>query len=260
MDFYQAFRFGSIFDRIIHIVEERIDLLKTLSVEGFKAYLSVEVLVDFWLDIVKKITVDLRNWNIAHDTQNELKKSLDEYLELLKENKPLSNLILFLEDQLKRFPIWSDRIENEFKKIKLVVITNETNLNPLKLIESPESFFKPNIWGKLSDFQKDDFKDASKCICVQAWTPAAMISMRFIESALMKFYNDKTKKDPSGKPWGALLSELRKTPGVDQKFIGYFDYLKDFRNNLEHPKVRFSQDETEGAFQHAIHIINQIYK
>ncbi len=52
-------------------------------------------------------------------------------------------------------------------------------------------------------------------------------------------------KDASSKSWGDLLEELEKTGKLDRPLLGYLDYLRDKRNEAEHPDKRFAQEESE---------------
>ena len=111
----------------------------------------------------------------------------------------------------------------------------------------------------MSDLEKNDLDDGCRCISLQAWTPAGMISMRAIESVLRNYYQKETSNDPTGKMWGPMLTELKNIQSTDQKLIGYFEYLKDIRNTLQHPESRLSQFESEEVFHHALHIFNIVY-
>ncbi|GAH24115.1 unnamed protein product, partial [marine sediment metagenome] len=86
------------------------------------------------------------------------------------------------QNLIKKIPIWEDRIVNELTKIKVVKLSTDTILNPEKLSFGAESFFDEKIWNNMSDLEKDDLDDGCRCISLQTWTPAAMITMRVIES------------------------------------------------------------------------------
>lgn len=177
-----------------------------------------------------------------------------------KLNKEIMQLIKKIQENLiKRIPIWEDRISNDLNKIKVVKLSTDTNLNPEKLSFGAKSFFDLKIWNKMSDLEKDDLDDGCRCISLQAWTPAAMITMRVIESVFRNYYQKITSNDPKDKMWGPMLTQLKNHQSANQKIVGYFDYLKDIRNSLQHPDVRFSQFVAEDIFHHAIHILNTFY-
>jgi len=140
-----------------------------------------------------------------------------------------------------------------------VKLSTDTILNPEKLSLGAESFFDIKIWNKMSNLEKDDLDDGCRCISLQTWTPAGMITMRVIESVLRNYYQKITSNDPEGKMWGPMLIELKSIPSANQKLVGYFEYLKDIRNALQHPEARLSQFESEDVYHHAIHILNTFY-
>ena len=142
-------------------------------------------------------------------------------------------------------------------KIKVVKLFTDTQLNPDKLSRGAESFFKEDIWSNLSSLEKEDLDDACRCISLQAWTPAAMITMRVVEAAFKDYYKNIMGKEPND-TWFKSIKELNNNDKADKKLIGYFDYLREIRNSLQHPDVRFSQFEAEDVFHHAIHILTRI--
>lgn len=85
-----------------------------------------------------------------------------------------------------------------------------------------------------------------------------MIIMRVVESAFRNYYQKITSKEPENF-WGKMLSDLEKIESIDKILLGYFTYLKDIRNKLQHPDARFSQSEAETAFIHAVNIMNTIH-
>ena len=221
----------------------------------------------------------LENLEIQEGTIKEIEKSIEQVNEVIdivkqgeaikggqnkkdieKYQKRLSQLLKEVRENLiKRIPIWEDRIINELIKIKVVKLSTDTILNPEKLSLGAESFFDINIWDQISNLEKDDLEDGCRCISLQAWTPAGMITMRVIESVLRNYYQKITSNDPIGKTWGELLTELKNHASSDKKLIGYFDYLKDIRNALQHPEARLSQFESEDVFHHAMNILNTFY-
>lgn len=160
---------------------------------------------------------------------------------------------------LSKIPIWEDRIKLEIRKRKVKELYTNTSINPQKLQEGAKSFFDNNVWSKMSDIQKADLNDGCSIILLKSWTPAAMIIMRAIESSLRSHYKLITGSNPSGKNWGTILKDLHGHPSAEKKILNYFDYLKDYRNQIQHPDTRFDQSETEDMLNQAIHIFNKIY-
>jgi len=211
---------------------------------------------------IKEIEKFIEKGNEAVDLVKQKKDKEEEQSkkDIEKLNKRLKQIQkVVTENLIKRIPIWEDRIINELIKIKVVKLSTDTNLNPEKLSLGAETFFDMNIWDKMSNLEKDDLDDGCRCISLQAWTPAGMITMRVIESVLRNYYQNQTSNDPTGKMWGIMLDHLKSISSANQKLVGYFDYLKDIRNALQHPEARLSQFESEDVFHHAIHILNTFY-
>ena len=212
---------------------------------------------------IKEIEKLIKKCKDVVDIPKQIDKKIEEgksKKEVEKLQNRISQLTTEVEENLiKKIPIWEDRIINELTKINVVKLSTDTNLNPEKLSLGAESFFDIKIWDKMSNLEKDDLDDGCRCISLQAWTPAAMITMRVIESVLRNYYQKITSNDIEGKMWGPMLIELKNHQTANQKLVGYFDYLKDIRNKLQHPDVRFSQFEAEDVFHHAINILNTIY-
>lgn len=212
---------------------------------------------------IKEIEKLMEKCNKALDIVSQ-REAIDEEEQNKKDIEKLDKHIVQLHDEvkenlIKRIPIWEDRIINELIKIKVVKLSTDTILNPEKLSLGAKSFFEKKIWDKMSNLEKEDLEDGCRCISLQAWTPAAMITMRVIESVFRNYYQKITSNDPVGKMWGSMLIELKNHQSANQKLVEYFDYLKDIRNKLQHPDVRFSQFEAEDAFHHAINILNTFY-
>ncbi|MFX0173902.1 MAG: hypothetical protein ACFE9L_18615 [Candidatus Hodarchaeota archaeon] len=67
-----------------------------------------------------------------------------------------------------------------------------TIINPDNLMEGVQTFFTPEIWNRLQEIEKEDLEDGGKCLLLELWTPASMIVMRTVESALRMYYHQCT--------------------------------------------------------------------
>jgi len=224
-------------------------------------------------DLIKQVVRDLEEISISHSTILELKEWLNRYQNYLSgtqniyfldfddENRKdiVEKLKKFYQILIDRHPVWCDRIQRELSEIKVKRLYTNTLINPNKTQKGASSFFSQEIWNKMNDLEKNDLEDGCACILVEAWTPAAMILMRSIESGLRSYYSKITKKDPSGANWGSLLKELKGNSMSNKSLLGHFDYLRTHRNRLQHPEARFIQPETEDVLNQSIHIFNSIY-
>ena len=196
------------------------------------------------------------------DTLQEIDKITEVFFEALKDDveSEIKEAVIEMRDKLiKLVPIWQDRIERELSNIRVIKLFEGTDLNPEKLMNGAKSFFREEIWNLMKDIEKADLDDGCRCITLQAWTPASMITMRAVESVLRSYYQKITGKDPKESGWKTLLVELQKNDSTDKTLIGYLDYLREIRNKLQHPEARFDQFEAEAIFHHALHIVNILY-
>ncbi len=191
------------------------------------------------IDEITKVYLDV----LIFDDESDIKEATNEMKEKL----------------IEMVPIWQDRIERELSNIRVIRLFEGTDLNPEKLMNGAKSFFSEEIWNLMKDIEKADLDDGCRCITLQAWTPASMITMRAVESVLRSYYQKITGNEPKAKTWGIILGELKNNESADKTLIGYLDYLREIRNKLQHPDARFGQFETEAIFHHALHIANILY-
>jgi len=213
---------------------------------------------------LSKLTIDeiLEIKNEFYSINSELREKYGESIDIASKEeeeeykKKANNLNTKM---MNRIPVWQDRFLVELRSIKVNELYTKTLINPEKLERGTEAFFAEEVLKQMDDLTKEDFSDGCSCILIKTWTPAAMIIMRSIESGLRTLYSKITKNDPSGKNWGTLIAELKKDPNIDKRLLDYFDYLREFRNRLQHPDARFIQSETEDVLTQSIHIFNRIF-
>jgi hypothetical protein len=133
-------------------------------------------------------------------------------------------------------------------------------LNPSTLEEGPQNFFERNIWKSLSRGIQEDLSSAVVCLLVGEWTPAVMISLRAAEEAVRKYYEFRTSTTlEEFKNWKWLVDEL-KGQNVSQSLLGHLDFVREKRNDAEHPGKRFSRDEAETTFIQVIGTLVDVYQ
>ncbi|MBI4304488.1 MAG: hypothetical protein HY665_09165 [Chloroflexi bacterium] len=118
--------------------------------------------------------------------------------------------------------------------------------------------FSESTLSKLDEMSKKDFWDAVTCVLSLLPTPAAMISLRVAENILRKYYERVTGCAVSGKNMGQLLQELEHRQILKQSALGYVRFLKDKRNEAEHPDKRFSQEESERILLHIKDLLDEL--
>jgi hypothetical protein len=163
---------------------------------------------------------------------------------------------------------WDDRIKSELSSTPVIRLYTSGLFNVKRLLKGAKSFFKEDVWIRLSKTAKNDLADTVKCLLCNLPTPAVMISLRAIEDVLRQYYKYKTKQEPGRKNWKVILNELlaKNEKGgpkynVNITLLGLLDYIRENeRNVVEHPDKRFEQEEAEGIFSEVIKTINEIYR
>jgi ribosomal protein S17E len=143
---------------------------------------------------------------------------------------------------------WIDTIINEYEKRGTVLIKEE----------SVEEILPESLLAGLDEITKEDLYDALKCILHLLPTPAVMISMRVAENLVRRYYTKITGNTAMGKSWGEILNELEQSKKVKPSVLGYLRYLKEKRNEAEHPGKRFTQEESERIFIHIKELLEEL--
>ena len=130
---------------------------------------------------------------------------------------------------------WSQSLINLYEERGTIYIT-QSNF---------EELFSEQLLSTLNDSTVNDLLDAYNCVIHLIPTPAAMISFRVAESIVRQIYEIITGSSHNQKLWSELTNELKKSQKLSHSFIGYLDFLRQKRNEAEHPDKRFSQEESE---------------
>ncbi len=133
------------------------------------------------------------------------------------------------------------------------------DLNFQKLYKGAKRFFISKIWKNMQNIEKKDMEDCVKCLLTENWTPAGVMAMRAIESAVREYYFKLTNQRKT--QWWKILEELKTNQNADQDLVKELDYIREhIRNPLAHPEDRIENHaEAEEAFLHAKKILTKIY-
>ena len=113
---------------------------------------------------------------------------------------------------------------------------------------------------------KHDIHEAFRALAFNIPTASVMISLRAVEAALRELYRVlKGEKEREYRLlWKRILEEVEKelhARNINTKQLeGYLDYLREIRNEAEHPDRIFSKREAEHIFLHSVYAIEEIYK
>ena len=216
------------------------------------------------IEFLKDSLIELSKQQDTIDEIDKIIKLWDKLIKTPKSKKFTSKQFHAIFNKIKdnlitRIYIWQDRVDRELGSIQVIKLFSESSLNPEKLASGAKSFLDKKIWEQMNNIEKEDLNDGCRCLTLQAWTPASMITMRVVESVLREYYKKITGNDSEGKMWNSILDELRSKKSTERSLIGYLDYLREIRNKLQHPDARLNQFEAEAIFHQALHIINILY-
>jgi ribosomal protein S17E len=130
---------------------------------------------------------------------------------------------------------WINAIINEYAKRGPILIREEA-INQI---------FPENLLSGLDETTREDLKDALTSIFHLLPTPAAMVSLRIAENLVRRYYAKITGGIATKKSWADILNELEQSNKVKPSILGYLRYLKEKRNEAQHPDKRFTQEESE---------------
>ena len=111
--------------------------------------------------------------------------------------------------------------------------------------ETLDSIFPEAILSKLDAVTREDLSDVLLCVLHLLPTPAAMIGFRVAESIIRRYYERVTSQSASGKTLAQILQQMEQGQLMTKSALGYARFLKDKRNEAQHPDKRFTQEESE---------------
>lgn len=121
-------------------------------------------------------------------------------------------------------------------------------------------FIGHDVSSRLSNVARSDLESAMRCIFHGIHTPAAMVALRASEEAVRRYYQLKTGQEPGKMRWKDILEQLVQRDDVDKTLMGHLNYIREKRNEAEHPEKIFDAFEAENTFQTVINVIREIYR
>lgn len=143
---------------------------------------------------------------------------------------------------------------------KLITISPPTHhISKEALTKGLSHFVGYEVANQLSEVAKNDLESAMRCIMHGIPTPAAMVSLRASEETIRRYYQYKFGHDPGDLTWAQILEKLDGLKDIDKTLLGNLHYIRKKRNEAEHPKKIFNEDEAEHVFEYVINVIKEIY-
>ena len=195
------------------------------------------------------------------------------------ENKAISMFIAKTETRLEKYApneiikgedaakiesalagMWDHFVNDILLNRKLLVENQNLVVNPKKLHEGVKGFFTDKQIAKIPDSVKRDLQDGMMALLIGMWTPSVMINLRAVEGVLREYYEKITGENPVVPNgyflnWGNIIQELS-TQSVTEELMVNLNYLKERRNEAQHPGKRFNQTVAESTLLKAIETIN----
>jgi ribosomal protein S17E len=143
---------------------------------------------------------------------------------------------------------WINAIINEYAKRGPILIREEA-INQI---------FPESLLSGLDETTREDLKDALTSIFHLLPTPAAMVSLRIAENLVRRYYAKITGSIATKKSWADILNELEQSNKVKPSILGYLRYLKEKRNEAQHPDKRFTQEESDRLLLHIKGLLEEL--
>ena len=164
------------------------------------------------------------------------------------------------EQELKRDArVWIELLAKSigtrmaFEPTKPILLNTESLIQAATDYSNP--FFDDKVWRSLVEVAQNDFKETTRCFMAAAWTAAAMTALRGAEAVLRQYYEFKTQRKSGERPWGEIVEELEKWPDADKTLLGYVNFIRERRNETQHPEKTYNQRESENIFTVVINAV-----
>ncbi len=249
-----------------------------------------------WLEYLRLVIPG--NWRVVYEDRSIYNKNGSALIlgtmiwlkNRLNELELCQNEIYLLENLIKEFeeyytnpknsPILTQFHANELSKIvaridavlikeledkKLIEISFSGKLNYRDILKYGLSvlFSNGETLNKLSDLVRNDLDEAVRALIYDIPTASAMISLRAVEGVIRELY-EVLKGEKCNKTWKRALDDVEKelkSRNIESKQLErYLDYIRNIRNEAEHPDRIFTKKESEHILIHAIYAIEEIYK
>jgi len=153
--------------------------------------------------------------------------------------------------------VWDHYVNHVLKDIPLYREVATDLINPVLLKKGVSGLLGEKLYLQIGEEAKRDLEDALSCIRVGLWTPAVMITLRAVEDLLRAYHKKLLGRTPTRTSrgqfsWGRILNELYTSGKIKAPLMGYLNFLRDRRNEADHPGKRFSQDVAERTLIHGV--------
>jgi hypothetical protein len=158
-------------------------------------------------------------------------------------------------------------IRSELGSLDIYVVTPK-RIDSNRLLKSVQSLFSGNVFFKLPDIARFDFREAGKCLAFERATAAAFHLLRGTESVLRTFYCHHVKRGrlPTPLLWRPMLKHLRDRRRFrnSEHYSALFNHLDNicisFRNPTQHPDKVYDIEEAQDLWGLCVEVVNKMAK
>lgn len=145
---------------------------------------------------------------------------------------------------------WKEAFLKKIENHKVLHVEDSNLLDIDKAMEDPHGFFTIEVWEWLPEQSQTDLEEALKNLAIGSSISSVMISLRATENVLRIWHNrvcEEGNEIESG-AWGEVFEELEDI--YDDKnerpdVLTDFNYLKDRRNEVNHPDRSPDMEEAQ---------------
>lgn len=162
----------------------------------------------------------------------------------------------------QRFVRWYDYFGRSMGNQHVISVTDRGLFNVSQAMKNPSQLFGRETWKELPERPKNDIREACSSLAVECPTAAVMLSLRAVEDRLRAWYEQKTDKRLD-QAWGRVLDELEdefEDESNPPAILSNLDYLREKRNEVNHPEKSPSWQEAETTLYMVRGTINEIHE
>ena len=152
-------------------------------------------------------------------------------------------------------------LSSEVQALDIYIVEQKgTNSTP-DMIERAEIMFPESIRNDFPIIATLDWREAGRCLVLDAPTAAGFHILRAVEAVMAEYYHHIVNKPMPTRMrnWGIYIKKLRASGKADPKITEFLDHIREnYRNPVSHPEVVLSADEAEALFGAAGSCIRQM--
>lgn len=129
------------------------------------------------------------------------------------------------------------------------------------LSNSPERFFRDEIWENLPQKPKQDIQEALISLDSGAPTASVLMGVKATEYALVEWYELETGRKGEAVQWFEIIRWLERDPNFtdDESIINRVNRLRKLRNQAAHPREQITVEEAQEILLDVREIISFVY-